>query len=80
MRLLYLGFILCLEITSPNGATVGKKPVVFVLHCDTRESMTTFFFFSSPCKASVHRPELEPTPQIGCLLNNTACHREEEDR
>lgn len=51
MRLLYLGFILCLEITSPNGATVGKKPVVFVLHCDTRESMTTFFFLFFPLQS-----------------------------
>lgn len=31
MRLFYLGFILCLEVMSPNGATVGKKPVVCFL-------------------------------------------------
>lgn len=30
LKLLYFGIILCLESTSPNGATVGKKPVLFV--------------------------------------------------
>lgn len=54
MRLLYLGFILCLEITSPHGATVGKKACCVILHC---ESMTTSFLFFSlpppPCLQSI---------------------------
>lgn len=49
MRLLYLGFILCLEITSPHGATVGKKACCVILHC---ESMTTFFP-PPPCLQSI---------------------------
>lgn len=48
MRLFYLGFILCLGITAPNGATVGKKKPV-VLSCIVilgEESMSTFQAFA----------------------------------
>lgn len=66
MRLLFLGIILCLEITSPNGTTVGKKPVV--LSCIVILEKAWPLSKTPPlAKASVHRPELEPAPHIGCL-------------
>lgn len=46
MRLLYLGLIVCMEISSPNGATVGKKP----------DCCPALWYFS-PSRASVDRPE-----------------------
>lgn len=61
MRLLYLGLILCMEISSPDGVTVGKKP----------DCCPVLWYFPppySPCRASVHRPEFEPMLQMGSVL------------
>lgn len=64
MRLLYLGLILCMEISSPNGATVGKKRVC----CPV-----LWYFLPPPCRASVHRPAFEPMLQMGSsAANHTA--------
>lgn len=55
LKLLYFGIILCLESTSPNGATIGKKPVLFFYIVILEQAWTL-----SPPFASVHRPELQP--------------------
>lgn len=74
MRLFYLGFILCLEIPSPNAVAVGKDLPVLPCVVFTRRKHDHFFccfvvvVLQSICaQARLSSAELEATPQKGCL-------------